>query len=67
MSDGQRVTDVYATKQAFSDMLDRATENSKGAWESEFVENIREKWDQFGMEMFLSDKQDETLHRIAGA
>lgn len=58
------VADLYDDSE-FEDLLSEAEANTANGWEEDFVTGIREKWDQYGRRMFLSDKQDEILKRIA--
>ena len=47
------------------DLLGSAELNARNAWEEEFVEGLSGKYEQWGDEMFLSEKQMEILCRIA--
>jgi len=49
----------------FQDLLDAAQENASGNWEKTFVSDMQDKFEEFGTGMFLSDKQDDILNRIA--
>ena len=49
----------------FEDLLDQAEGNANSDWEMEFTSNIREKFDQYKGEMFVSEKQLEHLEKIA--
>lgn len=64
MSD-QRVSDLYTGIAAFESLLDRAEDNAKDSWETEFVSDVRDKFTAYELEMFWSDKQDAILQRIA--
>jgi len=59
-----RVSDHY-TRVEFEDLLDEAESNARAGFEQGFVSDIRDKYDEYGPEMFLSDKQNEILERIA--
>ena len=48
------------------DVLYVAEGRTKNEWEMDFVDGLREKFDQYGDDMFLSDKQAAILKRIAG-
>lgn len=50
----------------FEDVLTSAEARAKGMWEEEFVEGLRTKFTDYGERMFLSERQAETLLRIAG-
>ena len=60
----QKVEDVY-TKVEFEDLLDEADDNASGRWDENFVSDIRGRYDEHGIRMFLSEKQDEILQKIA--
>jgi hypothetical protein len=49
----------------FDNLLDDAEGNANSDWEMEFTSNIREKYDQYKGDMFVSEKQLEHLERIA--
>ena len=55
------VTDV----EDFEDLLASAEENASSDWEMGFVEDLSERYEQYGDDMFLSEKQAEILRRIA--
>jgi len=59
-----KVQDVY-TEQEFIDLLDEAESNAKNSWEETFVSDMREKFNEYNVRMYISDKQDEILNRIA--
>ena len=60
----QKVEDIY-TNYEFEDLLDEAYDNASGRWEENFVSDIRDRYDEHGIRMFLSEKQDEILQKIA--
>lgn len=49
----------------FEDLLSEAKSNAKGSWEENFVEEIRTRFNEYDDRMFLSEKQEEILKRIA--
>jgi hypothetical protein len=51
----------------FEALLETAERNASSAWERDFMEIIREKYDLYEEEMFVSDKQLEQLQRIVGS
>lgn len=59
-----KVRDSYDERE-FKDILDAAEDNASGNWEETFVSDMRDKFDEYGLSMFLSDKQQEILERIA--
>ena len=40
--------------------------NAANDWEESFVANMQAKFDEYGVRMYISDKQQENLERIAG-
>ena len=49
----------------FEDLLSEAESNAKGSWEENFVEEARTRFNEYDDRMFLSEKQEEILKRIA--
>lgn len=62
-SNGQTVADLDFD---FEDALSEAEDRAKGAWEEQFVSDLRDRFDEYGSRMYVSDKQVEVLRRIAG-
>jgi len=58
------VADKYEDNE-FEDLLDTAESYAANGWEQQFVSDMQDKWQQYGRRMYLSDKQDEILNRIA--
>ena len=50
----------------FDEILLEAENKASTDWEMSFVQQIRDKYDDYEDEMFVSDKQVEILERIAG-
>lgn len=63
MSD--KVCDHFEDVSEFDVLLDQAELGARSEHECEFVEGLREKFDQWGDRTFLSDAQLEWLHRLA--
>ena len=63
MSD--RVQDLYEDTDEFERLLSDAAANAANDWEQEFVDDMQERWTKYGKRMFLSEKQQEHLERIA--
>lgn len=59
-----KVKDNYDERE-FQDLLDAAEENASGNWEKTFVSDLQDKFEEFGTGMFLSEKQEDILNRIA--
>lgn len=49
----------------FEDMLEQAEANANNEWELEFTSSIREKFNKYKGDMFVSEKQLEHLEKIA--
>lgn len=60
-----KISDIYPDGDDFEELLASAEENASNDWETEFVSSLQERYEQYGVNMFLSDKQDEILNRIA--
>ena len=48
----------------FEEALDQAESNARSGWEQEFVESLREKYDEWDERCYLSDLQYEKLMGI---
>ena len=49
----------------FGDLLEAAEANAKTDFEMDFVEQMVDRYGEWGDEMFISEKQWETLAKIA--
>ena len=60
----QRASDIVG----FDEMLAIAEEVARTGWEVDFVESLRAKYDEWGEDMFVSEKQlqvlDDMIHHI---
>jgi hypothetical protein len=59
-----KVQDHY-THDEFEEILDDAEMNAANDWEEEFVSDIKLKFKQYGIRMFISERQIEIIERIA--
>lgn len=50
----------------FEDLIDAAEDGASTDWEMEFIDGVKEKYEQYGGNMFVSDKQLEVLEKLAG-
>lgn len=50
----------------FEECLNRADSATCGRKEMEFIDDLKEKWEEYGVRMFLSYKQADWLKKIAG-
>ena len=60
-----KIIDRYPDDDDFEELLASAEENASNEWEAEFVSSLQERYEQYGVNTYLSDKQDEVLNRIA--
>lgn len=58
------VRDHYGENE-FLDILVVAEDEASGTWERTFVSDMKDKFFEYGLSMFLSEKQREILERIA--
>lgn len=68
--DGQRyerLSDYEYTSDDFEELLDDADLNATKAASLNFVSDMREKFEEFGHDMYLSPKQLEWLKKLAEA
>jgi|PlaIllAssembly_1097288.scaffolds.fasta_scaffold3099684_1 hypothetical protein len=49
----------------FEELLSDASAAASTQWEMDFVEELEERYEIYGVDMFLSDKQSDVLERIA--
>ena len=61
----QSVLDIYDSIEEFTAILVSAELHASGAWELEFVENIRASFKRYGAHTNLSPAQQSKLERIA--
>lgn len=59
------VSDFYKDQDDFEIVLDSASMSAKNSREVEFVESISEKYEGYGMDMFMSDLQHKWLEDLA--
>ena len=55
------VSDFYDTEEEFEDALHSAECNAVSEREMSFIDSLHEKFEQYGMRMFLSQKQADWL------
>ena len=60
----EKVQDLY-DEDEFQSLLDDAEANASNDFESKFVSDMQDRWEQYGKRMYLSDNQKEILERIA--
>lgn len=57
--------DIF-TKEEFEELLAAAEEGAVSGFDESFTHDMRVRYKLYGMKMFISDKQLDTLRRIAG-
>lgn len=65
MNGSRKAIDIFSSKEEFERVLSQAEGSAETDFELEFCESMREKYDKYGMNMFLSDRQEEVLDEIA--
>jgi hypothetical protein len=63
---GDSILSHFDDEEEFEECLNRADSATAGRKEMEFVDDLKEKWEEYRVSMFLSYKQAEWLKRIAG-
>ncbi|KEX94773.1 hypothetical protein HA62_05780 [Pseudomonas putida] len=63
----QSVAEIYDRIEEFTTLLAVAELHASGAWELEFVENMRASFKRYGAHTNLSPAQQSKLERIAKA
>jgi len=61
----QTVEELYDRVEEFTSMLAAAELHASGAWEEEFVENMRASFKRYGPRTLLSVHQQNKLEQIA--
>ena len=61
-----RLRDVYSDMSEFEDLLEDADSNAGNEWEMTFVDGIRGRFEKYGGDTFVSEKQIATLEKMAG-
>lgn len=62
-----RVSDLFKDVAAFERLLNDAESEARRGWDEDFVIEMKEKFEEYGAGMFLSERQLEQLERIANA
>ena len=60
------VSDIFDSVTEFEDLLSEAEESAGSEWEMDFVDGLRESFAIYKEKMYLSEKQEEILRRVAG-
>lgn len=60
-----RVSDHDVPGGSFEDLLSEAESRAVRDWDTQFLDDIRSKFDEYGDDMYLSELQFEQVERIA--
>lgn len=60
-----RLKHFEGDKKAFESMLESAEGNAKNTFEINFVSDLSQKYEEYGLEMHFSAKQWDIIQRIA--
>jgi len=61
-----KICDTYSDDEEFEGLLVDADSNASTEWKRQFVDDIRERFEKYGGDTFVSEKQIATLEKIAG-
>ena len=64
MMQNRTVADFYDYEE-FEELLERADFSAIGEWEMNFVADMIDKFEQYGLNTYISDKQQEMLEKLA--
>lgn len=59
------IKEQFKDTEEFTRILQTASDMPKNKWEEDFLESIREKWDEYKENMYLSERQYNCLVKIA--
>lgn len=65
MDNKTRVTDFENDKTAYESLLADAAKHARNDFEIDFVGGLAQRFDEYGMDGFLSQKQYDILLRVA--
>lgn len=60
-----KICDRFDSASDFEALLDAARMAASNDWEESFVRNVKQRYERFGTDTFLSDKQLAALEKIA--
>ncbi len=61
-----QVLDLYDSTDDFESDLEDARMQARSDWDEQFVKDMKERYEQYGERMYLSEAQHEQLLRIGG-
>ncbi len=59
------VKEQFGNEEDYEKVYEEAESNARGDWEIDFIEMMGERFEKFGFDMYISDKQVEILKKIA--
>jgi hypothetical protein len=60
-----KLEDLYSSDE-FEEMINQALVNACTEWEMQFVDDLYAKWEQWGMDVFITQRQADVLYRLGG-
>jgi len=60
-----KVNEIFDETADFDALLSSADGNAKNDWERKFVDDMRVRYDKYGADCYLSDRQRDVLENIA--
>ena len=60
-----KLLDHFDSVVEFEELLAEADEQAVTTWQEDFVSDMKDRYEQYGTEMYLSDPQKDVLERIA--
>lgn len=61
-----KASDLFDNEDALSMVITLARQMARGEWEKQFTLDMDDKFQLYGLGMFMSEKQADILRRIAG-
>ena len=61
-----KASDLFADEDELASLIESAASRARGAWEEQFISDMEDKFKLYGLGMFMSEKQEAILRRIAG-
>ena len=61
----EQIADIYDDVSEFEELLEAAEAESSTAWEMEFLDGVRNRYEKYHDGTYISEKQIEILERIA--
>ena len=65
MDETPKIKDQYDSEKEYQEVLDDAERNAETEWEVQFIEDMKAKFERFGMEAYLTNNMKDHLERLA--